>query len=137
MLHHGYVDRCFTAETKRYSYWYALFANFCGVNIPITADFKLLPWCQWTLRWEEMAPSALVSPYKPAPLHHWLQNRHRKYPPDLWLQNVCAGKFKFKETCLRKISRWLFIFTTFVKREDGEITCISVKIASLHTNGEV
>lgn len=27
--------------------WFAAFVNFCGVNTPTTADFKLPTWCHW------------------------------------------------------------------------------------------
>ena len=38
-----------------FSYWWTLaFANFCSVNIPTMANFKLLPWSHRMWSWEEM-----------------------------------------------------------------------------------
>ena len=44
--------KCWVA-IQRKILWFVVFANFCGINTPTMADFKLPMWHFWKLNWKE------------------------------------------------------------------------------------
>lgn len=44
--------KCWVA-IQRKILWFVVFANFCGINTPTVADFKLPMWHFWKLTWKE------------------------------------------------------------------------------------
>lgn len=48
--------------------WFGTFANFCGINISIVADLKLLIWWHWMQSQEGMCTNQHIEPISSTPL---------------------------------------------------------------------